>query len=141
MNRRNFVTILGSVAGGAVLIPTGLYFASPKLKKYAEKLIFTELSYLKLDPKGVTTFVDDYFKAYDNSFFSAIKWKTYYYLNTGTHQSDNLFQLVRAYLLSSDFFLNKTDTEKTVKYLGMFNPYKSQVPNPYSYILYKHKIS
>lgn len=135
MKRNNFIKILTALAGGAVLIPSGLYLASPGQKKLAEQTIYKELHYLKLDPQGVTQFVEDYFKGSNPGFKEKMKWKAYFFLNSGTKGSDNLFQVVRAYLLSSDFFLNKTDVSKTVKYLGMFNPYKSQVPNPYSYVI------
>jgi len=133
MKRRNVLKIIAGLAGGAVIIPSGLYVLSPGLKKYAEQKIHKELSYLNLDSSGVTKFVNDYFAA-PPTYKDNIKWKVYYYLNTSVYESDNLFEMVRAYLLASDFFLNKMDVSKPVHYLGLFDAYKSPVPNPFSYI-------
>ncbi|MFT3903267.1 MAG: hypothetical protein QM727_08835 [Niabella sp.] len=136
MQRRNVVKILAGLAGGAVLLPTGMYWLSPSKKEFAVKTIQKELSYLKLDMEGVRQFVNDYFSGEPFSFSDTLKWKSYYFLRAGVSKSSNVFELVRAYLLSSDFFLHKTDESKVVKYLGLFNPYKSPAPNPYSYVLY-----
>lgn len=95
-----------------------------------------ELSYLKLEPEGLEKYVDDYFKATGNDVLSSVKWKTLYYLKSDWKKSDRIADLVKYYLLSSDFFIHRTDESKEVHYLGLFNSYKSPVPNPYSYVLY-----
>ena len=33
-------------------------------------------------------------------------------------------------------FINKMDESRVVKYLGLYSPYKSPVPNPFAYTLY-----
>lgn len=134
MNRRKALRILSTLAVGGVLLPTGMYLVSPGTKKYAEDTIFSTLSYLQLDKQGVRNFVNDYFKGGDIGLKTNLRWKAYFFSGTGVTRSDNLFELVRSYLLSSDFFINGTDISKTVNYLSMFNPYKSSMPNPYSYI-------
>lgn len=134
MKRRKLLKILGGAAGGAVLVPSGLYFASPGIRYFAEKIIYRHLGYLKLDPGGVSQFVEDYFKGMPDSFINTIRWKTYYYLNIKARNSINIFQLTRCYLLASDFFQHKMDTKRTIKYIAPYDPYKSPVPNPFSYI-------
>lgn len=135
MKRRKFLTFIG-VGTGVALIPPTLYLVSPSVKKYAVQLIKNELHYLKLEPEGVEQYVEDYFKADDNKIMVNVRWKTFYYLGITWQKSDQVAELIKYYLLSSNFFINRMDESKPVKYLGMYNPYKSPVPNPYSYILY-----
>ena len=117
-------------------IPPALYFVAPGVKKYAALSIEKELHYLKLAPGSVASFVEDYFRLIGNDTVSALKWKTTYYLGLSYDQSDRLRDLIKYYLLSSDFFINKTDERKVVNYLGIYSPYKSPVPNPYSFVIY-----
>lgn len=135
MNRRKFITITGAAVGMCV-IPASIYFISTDLKKYAEKILKRELYYLKLDDAGVSKYIVDYFNAIGNDMVATFKWKVLYYTNSNWEKSDRIRDLIKYYLLSSDFFINKTDESKIVKYLGLFNSYKSPVPNPYSFILY-----
>lgn len=139
MNRRKFI-ILAGVGTGMVIIPSSLYFVSPGVKKYAVKLIEKELYYLKLAPGSVTSYVNDYFAATGNNMVSTLKWKTLYYLGYNWEKSDRISDLIKYFLLSSDFFINHADESKTVHYLGLYNPYKSPVPNPYSFLLYPPEV-
>lgn len=135
MKRRKFLLLTG-IATGGVLIPTTLYVVSPGVKEYAVMLLEREFSYLKLEPGSVTRYVDDYFVAGGNDIMGKIRWKTMYYLNIGWEKSDQIFELMKSFLLSSDFFIHKTDESKVVRYLGLYSPYKSPVPNPFSFLLY-----
>ncbi|RNL52581.1 hypothetical protein [Pedobacter jejuensis] len=134
MERRSFL-LLSGVLVGMVAIPPSLYFVSPGIKKYAAKLIEKELSYLKLDKEGLNNYINDYFKNASNNVMANVKWKVLYYGRSNSNSSNNVNDLLRYYLLSTDFFLNQMNVEKTVKYLGIFDPYKSPVANPFSYIL------
>lgn len=118
------------------IIPASFYFIGSGLKKYTILILKRELFYLKLEPEGASRFVDDYFKAIGNDMVSTLKWKILYYSNSSWEKSDRIRDLIKYYLLSSDFFINKTDENKLVNYLGLFNSYKSPVPNPYSFVLY-----
>jgi hypothetical protein len=135
VERRTFITLAG-VGAGMCFIPPALYFVAPGVKKYAAMTIERELHYLKLAPGSVTSFVDDYFLAIGNDTVSALKWKVTYYLGLDYKKSDRIRDLIKYYLLSSDFFINKTDESKVVNYLGAYSPYKSPVPNPYSFVIY-----
>lgn len=117
-------------------IPPVLYYVAPDVKKYAVMSIERELHYLKLAPGSVVSFVDDYFQAIGNDTVSALKWKVTYYMRLNYKKSDRIRDLIKYYLLSSDFFINKTDESKVVNYLGSYSPYKSPVPNPYSFVIY-----
>ncbi|WEK21221.1 MAG: hypothetical protein P0Y49_08710 [Candidatus Pedobacter colombiensis] len=135
MERRKFIILTG-VGVGMSIIPASLYFMESGLKKYVTLILRRELFYLKLESEGVSRYVDDYFKATRNDMVSTLKWKILYYSNSNWKKSDRIGNLIKYYLLSSDFFINKTDESKLVNYLGLFNSYKSPVPNPYSFVLY-----
>lgn len=135
MNRRRFMTMAG-IGTGLLILPPALYISSPSLRKYAGRLIREELYYLKLEPAGVDRYVDDYFNTSANNAVTNIRWKTYYYLGMKADRSDQILELIKYYLLSSDFFINKADESKQVNYLGLYNPYKSPVPNPFCALLY-----
>lgn len=135
MDRRKFIALTG-VGAGMCLIPPALYVVAPDVQQYALKVLQKELYYLKLEPAGLKRYVADYFGATGNNLLSTLKWKTTYYMNLSWEKSDRIAELMKYYLLSSDFFINKMDESKEVHYLGLFNSYKSPVPNPYSFVLY-----
>jgi hypothetical protein len=121
------------------VLPAGWY-AATSVQQAAAGIITREFDYLKLDPKGVAQFVDDYLKDPLSSYTPA-KVKAYYALRTGAGQSTMVADLTRKYLLSSDYFLNKMDEDKTVQYLGFYNPYRSPCANPFSSLHYPDVLS
>lgn len=135
MKRRTFIALAG-VGTGMLVIPPSLYFVSPGQKKYAIYLLEKELVYLKIAPGSISKYVDDYFGASANDMVSSLKWKILYYLGYTWEKSDRITELIKYFLLSSDFFIHKMDESKMVNYLGLYSPYKSPVPNPYSFLLY-----
>lgn len=134
MTRRELIKLLGISTIGCVVLPAGLLVASPGIKEHAADVIRRELHYLKLDPKGVDDFLNDYFKNDGRNINQLVRWKLYYFLGTDVKRSDNIFELVRTYLLSTDFFINRANVQREIKYIGLFNPYNNPMPNPYSYI-------
>lgn len=128
--------MLTGVGVGLCIVPASLYIISSDLKKSAALILKRELHYLKLEPAGFSAYIEDYFKSIGNDTVATLKWKVLYYTKTSWEKSDSVRDLIKYYLLSSDFFINKTDESKVVNYLGMFNSYKSPVPNPYSFVLY-----
>lgn len=134
MNRRKFIIIAG-VTTGSLVIPTSYFLVNGTIQKYAALLIKDELSYLKLEEGSVEKYVNDYF-SYSNDIFFKMKLKSMYYLNITWKNSNLIKELIKTYLLSSDFFINKMDESKVVRYLGLYSPYKSPVPNPFAYTLY-----
>ncbi len=127
--------IIAGVSTGSLIVPSGIYFVSGSVKKYAALLIKKQLSYLKLETNSVETYVEDYFQG-NNDLMAKLRWKTMYYLGITWENSNTLKDLIKYYLLSTDFFINKMDESKNVKYLGLYSPYKSPVPNPFAYTLY-----
>ncbi|KAA3436784.1 twin-arginine translocation signal domain-containing protein [Rufibacter hautae] len=137
MNRRNFLRLTG-LAGAALVALPSLGFMSTSIKDAAVGIITKELSYLKLDKKGVEQFVDDYFKGHyiNSSLKTQINLKSCYYLGVDANESRLLSKLVHNYLTSTDFFLNKMDESKTVKYIGVNKSYKMPCSNPFSSFYY-----
>jgi hypothetical protein len=135
MERRRFLLLIGVGAAG-IAIPASAYFLSSTVKEYAVLLIKRELYYLKLEEGSVEKYVNDYFQYPSNNLMDKLKWKAMYYLNIRPDKANSFFELLKYYLLSSDFFINKADETKIVKYLGLYSPYKSPVPNPFSFVLY-----
>ncbi len=124
------------VGTGSVAIPASLYFIAPAINEHAVLLIKHELHYLRLEEGSVEKYIADYFKNAQNDLISKLKWKAMYYMRIKPEQSVTFFELVKYYLLSTDFFINRADESKEVKYLGLYSPYKSPVPNPFSFVLY-----
>ncbi|MEQ7799518.1 hypothetical protein ABDJ41_06860 [Pedobacter sp. ASV1-7] len=135
MKRRSFLLLVG-VGTGSIAVPASLYFLSPAINEHAVLLIKRELYYLKLEEGSVEKYVADYFRSAHNNLLAKLKWKAMYYMQIKPDQSAIFFELVKYYLLSTDFFINKADESKVVRYLGLYNPYKSPVPNPFSFTLY-----
>jgi len=134
MKRNHFIKILSAWAGGAVVVSGGAYFAAPSRNKIAEKVILNSLSYLKLDKNGVKQFVSDYF-SYQPGVMENLRWKYYFIVNKDISDSNVLYEMVRIYLISSDFFTNGMDKNRIVQYTSFYNPYKGKVINPFSRLL------
>jgi hypothetical protein len=139
MRRRNFLKIAGVGTAALAALPAGWYVAT-SVQEAAAGIITREFSYLKLDPKGVAQFVDDYLKD-PLSQYTPAKVKAYYALRRGADESAMVADLTRKYLLSSDYFMNKMDEHKTVQYLGFYNPYRSPCANPFSSLHYPDVVS
>ena len=138
MRRRTFLKLAGAGTAAVAVLPVGLYKAT-SLQEAAAGIITRQFSYLKLEPKGVARFVDDYFKD-PMSQFPATKVKLYYFLQTGVDQA-KVADMTSKYLLSSDFFINKMDDNKTVQYLSFYNPYLRPCANPFSSLHYPDVLS
>lgn len=135
MKRRRFLVMTG-IGAGLCVVPPSLYFMAPGTREYALKLLKKELYYLKIVPGSAEKYVEDYFGQLGNDMLSTLKWKTTYYLKLNYEQSDRVRDLIKYFLLSTDFFINRTDERKPVNYLGLYSPYKSPIPNPYSFLIY-----
>lgn len=135
MERRTFIALAG-VGVGLCIVPPSLYYIAPGTQEYALEIIKKELYYLKITPGSAEKYVTAYFLRMGNDTVSTLKWKTTYYLRLNYEKSDRVRDLIKYFLLSTDFFINKTDESKTVNYLGLYSPYTSPIPNPYSFIIY-----
>ncbi len=126
-------------AGTALVVIPSLSYMAISYEKAAKGLILNELDYLKLDEKGVNQFVRDYTK--DQSANYQIKIRSLYLIQAKADQYKVVDDLVKDYLLSTDFFRNKMNESKIVKYQGLYDPYKTPCANPFSFIYYPTQLS
>ena len=136
MDRRKFLKLTGFGAALAVLPSIGI--ASGSSDEAIYEVIMREFSYLKLDPDGVKQFLADYAKIYQPNTIERMKIRCYNVLKVNVNDSYLLDRYVKKYIESTDFFLNKMDESKTVKYLNLdlFDPHKTPCANPFSYSHY-----
>lgn len=135
MKRRQFIRLAG-VGAAMCIIPPALYYVAPGVEEYAVQVVKKQLDYLKLAPGSVEQYVKDYFAVRTNDMVSTMKWKATYYLKLDYGRSERSRDLIKYFLLSTDFFIHKADESKVVNYLGLYSPYKSPIPNPYSFLIY-----
>ena len=99
-----------------------------------EKIILSELSFLKLDKEGVRHFVADYAKSMTSG--SKRILKGYSFMGITSQQSRKINSLMNAYLLSTDFFIYKMDETRIIKYVGLYDPQVRACAHPFTYAHY-----
>jgi hypothetical protein len=134
MHRRKFLALSG-LAAVAVSLP-GVGYISSSAKEAAVSIIMEQFSYLTLDKQGVEQFVEEYLQLEMPSKTLDLKLRTASLLGTKAHQSYTVSTLTELYLLSTDFFRNKADESKVVKFVAYYNPYKIPCANPFSALYY-----
>ena len=133
LKRRKFLELAG-IGGALLLLPISVFFAVKSLEDIAVDLITDEFHYLNLDKEGVRKYAQDYLQKDKPSFSSGIKWRSYYVLNFNSNDSDNIKFLVTYYLLSSDFFINRMDESKMVRYMGINHQYTAPCSSHFSFM-------
>jgi hypothetical protein len=128
MKRRRFLTIAG-VGTLIAALATGKFLAT-SFEDSAEKIIRSELGSLRLDEAGLKAFVRDYALVNDRNYKLIVK--SYGLLGIGSEQSGKIHQMVSTYLLSTDFFANKMDESRVVKYIAMYDPYLRPCSHPFA---------
>ncbi len=126
---------------GLVTIPS-LGYISTTIYDAAVGLILNELDYLHLDKPGVEQFVQDYYKTHfiQESLQIQLRMKTYYHLSVKSADSYLVKELVYDYLAATDFFINKMDESKPVKYLGIVNRFSQPCSHPFSFLYYPPEV-
>jgi hypothetical protein len=132
MKRRKFLAIAG--VGGVLAALASFKFITLPFESVAKRIIISELDYLKLDEEGLDKFVADYTKLKDRNYKLTMKGYSLFGINSA--KSGKVHQLVSAYLLSTDFFQNKMDQTRTVKYVGLYDPYTRPCSHPFSHAHY-----
>jgi hypothetical protein len=132
MKRRTFLTIAG--IGSAVAAFASFKFFTTPFDKSAQAIIEEELPFLKLDPEGIAAFLKDYDKGRDRLYQWTIKG--YGLLGITSAQSGKIHQLVSNYLLSTDFFQNKMDESRVIRYVALYDPYLRPCAHPFSHLQY-----
>jgi hypothetical protein len=134
MKRRKFLTIAG--IGGLI---AGLATFGIAFQGAIEKVIFSELGFLKLDNEGVRRFVADYTRSMTSK--NKMMLKGYSFMGIGAAKSQKINSLINAYLLSTDFFMNKMDEGRTIKYIGLYDPYTRPCAHPFSSAFYSADVA
>ncbi|MES2874035.1 MAG: hypothetical protein V4708_09955 [Bacteroidota bacterium] len=135
LKRRKFLELAG-IGGAFLLLPVSIFFAVKSLEDIAVDLIVKEFHYLRLDHEGVKKYVRDYLQKDKPGIAAGLKWRSYYVLNFNSSDSDNIKFLVTYYLLSSDFFINKMDETKEVKYMGINHQYTAPCSSHFSFMIF-----
>ncbi|MBO3270927.1 hypothetical protein [Hymenobacter defluvii] len=136
MFRRKFLKIAGLGAAAVALPSLGAYAIS--LNEATAGVILHQFRFLNLDRKGIDQFVQDYYKqeGSSKSALAQVKMRGYYMLNINSDQSQLVRTITTLYLLSTDFFQNRMDEGKLVRYQGIYDPYKTPCANPFSALYY-----
>lgn len=144
MNRRKFLKIVGALTTLSFLS----FFALPGFEMIAGKMIKKDLSKLNIDNKVITQFLED---AQQANFWKTFSWAQQqymiiYYLLSSIYiplpykEKYKKFKtlIVEQFLLSTDFFFNKMDPNKEIKYVTYYNPYKKPCAHPFSNAYYNN---
>ncbi len=121
-----------------VAIP-GMGLMAVSYAEAAKRTIQRELSYLKLDEPGIERFVADYSKNKSSNY--QLKVRSLYLMHASSEQSGVVNEMVQDYLLATDFFRNKMDEQRTVQYVGLYDPYKTPCANPFSFLYFPPHLS
>ena len=128
---------MAGLGAAAVALPSiGAYAVS--LNEATAGVILHQFRFLNLDKKGVDQFVQEYYKqeGSSRSAFTQLKMKGYYMLNIDSDQSQLVRTITTLYLLSTDFFQNRMDERKLVRFHSIYDPYKTPCANPFSALYY-----
>lgn len=141
MRRRNFLQLIG-LGSLAVALPSIAAYSS-SVEDATAGIILEQFKYLKLDKQGVQKFVEDYYKLTGENKYTVLQLKTkaYYFLKVHSEKSQLVRNITTLYLLSTDFFMNRMDESREVKYVGIYNPHKTPCANPFSAIYYPPVVS
>jgi hypothetical protein len=128
MRRRTFLLSTAVVLGGAV----AWRYAAGRDQSAIAKVLYKKLPYLRLDEDGVSRFAGDIAsKGIVSSFrLHVIDAADGLYTHHPLSPDSRLGRLIRhgedrvvtQYLMSSDFFINGADKNRTVRYLGYYDP-------------------
>jgi hypothetical protein len=132
MKRRSFLTIT-ALGGIAAAIPS-FKFVSTSFETATINLIKGELPFLKLEDEGIRAFVTDFSKSKSDPYKLTIR--AYSFFGIDSSRSGKVNQLVSSYLLSTDFFANKMDESRMIKYVGLYDPYLRPCAHPFSAVHY-----
>ncbi len=131
MRRRDFLKLSGITTFSLAALPS-LGIVSVSTEEALAGLLVKEFDYLKLDLEGVKTFIKEFTNANPYSMLELIKLRAFYLMDLKIHQSEMVTELAINYIKSTDFFLNRMDESRPVKYLGLYNPYRTPCANPFS---------
>ncbi|HTN07993.1 hypothetical protein [Agriterribacter sp.] len=144
MKRRNFIWLLTAGAGG---VAAGGYVFFENFESLVRKILIKDTSSLNISAAEI----DKYLLASrkNKSLVNGLPFpnqqllKWHYYLDNplfslpyNTKYTVDRSRIVGDFLLATDFFNNKMDTKKPVKYIDVYDPYQKPCSNPFSNLFY-----
>ena len=141
IRRRTFLRIAGLGAAAVGLSTISLYATS--FEQTTVDLITNQFSFLKLDMAGVRQFAADYHASQDanKTLYVRTKMRLYDLFKVDSDRSQLVRTITTLYLVSTDFFQNKMDESKIVRYRSLYNPHKTPCANPFSSLYYPPAVS
>jgi hypothetical protein len=143
MNRRRFIRI--SIITGIGVIAAGLlrYY---DFETVVIKILRKDLQGFNMEEESFKKYVEDArgHRHWQKIFIDRkMKALTIFYFFLPDlklpHQSKYLQMknvLIGDFLLATDFFKNKMDEKRKIKYIGLFDPYQRPCSNPFSNVFY-----
>ena len=139
MKRRKFLTYLG-VGAALTGVPAVLVSSKTVYEKAIVSGLKNRFSYLKLEPNCLAQFAKAFInfqETQDYAYAQKVKIKLLSsYVTPGGKHSDIEDYVAENFLLSTDFFYNKMDATKEVKFVSLFNPQLRPCSNPFSSAYY-----
>ncbi len=136
MERRNFLRLTG-LGVAVVAVPTfGFLASSPQ--EAAVNIVVNELEYLKIQRSEVERFVGEFYQNIkrNKELYTQFRLRALSLFKVKADDSEMVDLLTRTFLSSTDFFMNKMDESKPVRYLGLYNAYRTPCANPFSSTYY-----
>lgn len=144
MRRRKFIGLILAGLGG---IAAGSYVFFEKFEKVARKILIKDTSSLLVPVEEIDKYLlasrrkRNQVNKLPLSNQQLLKW--HYYLDNSwftlpykTKNSLDRSRIVADFLLSTNFFTNKMDGTKPVKFVGIYDPYERPCSNPFSNLFY-----
>lgn len=128
IRKRTFLAVLG--IGGVFASLAVVRVGDGSTEAAVARLIRQELDFLDLDEPGLREFALAFTQ--DASPRYRLTLKGFAWLGIDSNRSGRVADVVRTYLLSTDFFTHRMDEGRTVRYVGFYNPYKMPCLNPFS---------
>lgn len=142
MNRRKFLGLISlGLAGSALGI-----LSLPGFEKVIEKVIVNDTEKLSLSPESISKYIVE---AKDKNIWKNFNFAKREFFRAHYFFNNSLFKLpyhnkyiqyrseiVGSFLLSTDFFMNKMNTERTINYVSLYDPYFRPCSNPFSNLYY-----
>lgn len=140
MKRRNFLKLLGA---GSILAAAG-YWGLSSFESSIKDIIMEDTKGLQLEEGTIDRFLADakkeiFWHEYDltkKGFIVAHTWLGSGFLPYKLKYSQYRSKVVGTFLLSTDFFMHKMDENRTISYVGFYNPYRRPCASPFSNLSY-----
>ena len=141
MQRRKFLLLTG-LGTALVAVPT-FGFLATSAQEAAVDIVLNELDYLKIDRREAERFVADFYQNIkkNKELYTQFRLRALSLFKVKADDSDMVELLTRNFIASSDFFINKMDESKPVRYLGLYNAYRTPCANPFSFVYYPPAIT